>query len=214
MQIISLITTFRHCILLRKNSYPAASAAGLFGLLDTLSLHVCVAGQTSHQQHVWKAHQASSSDEDATEDYNNDDNGGNSSASKVWRRWKKKLPEWLKMSCPNSLKEAYELHCGQSNLDKTKHSVFVKGTMSDIREDFKVSLELEWMNISVICQRVQWKIFTMCLNINYALSCFFSKDSHDVLCRGCITHSYSSQGGVSQVSCSRTVLTLWLLLAC
>ena len=162
--------------------------------LDTLSLHVCVAGQTSHQQHVWKAHQAPSSDEDATDDYNNDDNGGNSSASKVWRRWKKKLPEWLKVSCPNSLKEAYELHCGQSNLDKTKRSVFVKGTMSDIREDFQVSFELQWMNISVMSTCAMKNI----LNINAFV--MFPKDSHDVLCRGRVTHSYTSQGGVSQVS--------------
>ena len=86
--------------------------------LDTLSLHVCVAGQTSHQQVLWKAfNKRDNNDEEVT---------------------KKKLL-WMLASSPNSLKEAYKLHCDGDDMDKTKRSTFVEGSMSDIREDFQVS---------------------------------------------------------------------------
>ena len=99
--------------------------------LDTLSLHVCVAGQTTHQQHVWKAFRGTTSDE--ADPVSEEDEGG----AQVWRRWRKP-PQWLSESSPSSLEHAYQLHCGDSDLDKSLRSVFVKGSMSDIREDFQV----------------------------------------------------------------------------
>ena len=87
--------------------------------LDTLSLHVCVAGQTAHQQLLWKAYnkRISSDDSDVS---------------------RSKLVQWLVKSSPNTLKDAYKLHCGGKEMDKTQRNVFVKGSMSDIREDFQV----------------------------------------------------------------------------
>ena len=93
---------------------------------------MCVAGQTTHQQHVWKAfHRTASDDMDPV-----DEEDGES--AQVWWRWKKP-PQWLGESSPSSLEAAYQLHCGDSNLDKSQRSVFMKGSMSDIREDFQVS---------------------------------------------------------------------------
>ena len=81
---------------------------------------MCVSGQTSHQQVLWKAFKKRDSSEDNEEELT-----------------KKKLP-WMLASSPNSLKEAYKLHCGGEYMDKTQRNIFVDGSMSDIREDFQV----------------------------------------------------------------------------
>ncbi|CAI7996420.1 DNA polymerase subunit gamma-1 [Geodia barretti] len=86
--------------------------------LDTLSLHVCIAGQTAAQKLVWKKH-----------------NGNSQVASGQGSEG------WLSVSSPNGLADVHWLHVGSHNgtsrIDKEKRNVFVKGRIQDVRKQFQ-----------------------------------------------------------------------------
>jgi DNA polymerase gamma 1 len=87
--------------------------------LDTLSLHVCVAGQTSIQKSLSSANKR----EKISTDENND---------KIANE-----PKWSLVGSSNSLAEVYKLHCGGDEIDKSIRDVFVSGTITQIRDKFQ-----------------------------------------------------------------------------
>lgn len=80
--------------------------------LDTLSLHTCVAGQTTLQKILWQA------------------------ALKHPDQW----TSWMNVSSPNSLSHAHWCHVtrGRRRMNKEQRSVFVKGSIQDVRNQFQV----------------------------------------------------------------------------
>ena len=44
---------------------------------------------------------------------------------------------WMTVSSPNALDNVYKLYCG-NDIDKSARDVFVKGSISDIRNQFQV----------------------------------------------------------------------------
>lgn len=80
--------------------------------LDTMSLHVCVSGVTSYQKAMLKS----------TKELEEDDT------------------MWMSLSSLNNLVDVFKLYCGTESDDaisKEKRSIFVDGTMSDIKKDFQ-----------------------------------------------------------------------------
>ncbi len=94
--------------------------------LDTLSLHVCVAGQTSHQKGIWLSKKKKLSKVAEGED--------------IPTAQTRPSELWTEVSSPNSLVEVHWLHVrrGKKRMNKTQRNVFVKGSMQDIRDDFQV----------------------------------------------------------------------------
>ena len=82
-----------------------------------MSLHTCVAGQTTAQKILWHHYM------------------GKQSVSEGHR-------DWMGMSSPSSLVDVHWLYVsgrqGGRVLSKAKRDVFVKGTVADVREDFQV----------------------------------------------------------------------------
>ena len=85
--------------------------------MDTLSLHVCVAGQTSAQKGLWKHRDGASKVEAGGED-------------------------WMSISCPNGLADVHWLYVGaqkgRERLNKDMRNTFVKGKIQDVRKGFQV----------------------------------------------------------------------------
>ncbi|XP_030833050.1 DNA polymerase subunit gamma-1-like [Strongylocentrotus purpuratus] len=96
--------------------------------LDTLSLHMCVSGQTTLQRALWQV---------------NARGGGATAAPWIQKKHNKKsfgapATAWLAESSPNNLADVYSLYSDDgSTLDKTKRDTFVHGSMADIRADFQ-----------------------------------------------------------------------------
>ena len=89
--------------------------------LDTLSLHTCTSGQTTHQKGIWKA-------------LMNKTRPSNSCY----------LP-WFSVSSPNGLADVHWLHIGQGGrkkISKERREIFMKGTIQDVRADFQVSIKV------------------------------------------------------------------------
>ncbi|XP_071477444.1 DNA polymerase subunit gamma-1-like [Diadema antillarum] len=96
--------------------------------LDTLSLHMCVSGQTTLQRALWNVNAK----------------GGNAVAAPWLRKQQKRksfgppATAWLAESSPNNLADVYRLYNEDgSSLDKSKRDTFVTGTMAEIRDDFQ-----------------------------------------------------------------------------
>lgn len=94
-----------------RNQYQLKSSGMRF--LDTMSLHVCVSGITSYQRAMLKS--------------------------------KKQLNDsdliWSTQSSLNSLLEVYKLYCGDNvtdQINKETRSIFVTGSLSDIKDNFQV----------------------------------------------------------------------------
>ncbi|KAG5680836.1 hypothetical protein PVAND_010318 [Polypedilum vanderplanki] len=91
-----------------KEQYWIENTATRF--LDTMSLHVCVSGVTSYQRAMMKAHK------DLSEEDQN----------------------WGSLTSLNSLKEVHKLYCKKKDeLDKEIRSIFMEGTLKDVRNDFQ-----------------------------------------------------------------------------
>nr|XP_054756304.1 DNA polymerase subunit gamma-1-like [Lytechinus pictus] len=96
--------------------------------LDTLSLHMCVSGQTTLQRALWQV---------------NERGGGRTAAPWIQKKHNKKsfgtpATAWLAESSPNNLADVYRLYNEDgSPLDKSKRDTFVTGSMADIRSDFQ-----------------------------------------------------------------------------
>lgn len=85
----------------------------LMRFLDTMSLHTCVSGITSFQRAMLKSSKEIVDTEDLA---------------------------WTSLSSLNSLVEVFKLYCGSEKnetIDKQARSVFVDGTLDDIRYDFQ-----------------------------------------------------------------------------
>lgn len=57
-------------------------------------------------------------------------------SSKTWKP-PEEILEWKNVSSFNGLNDVHRLYCGGLELDKEKRSVFVTGSLSDIRNDFQ-----------------------------------------------------------------------------
>lgn len=93
-----------------RNQYHLNQSAMRF--LDTMSLHVCVSGITSYQRAMLKSNK----------ELNDDD------------------LSWSSQSSLNSLLEVFKLYCGANHSDKISkesRSIFVSGSLTDIRENFQ-----------------------------------------------------------------------------
>lgn len=78
--------------------------------LDTLSLHMCIAGFTSLQRNLWES----------------------ANAGRIG-----KVP-WMLGGSGNKLQDLQSLYCGKDDLDKSMVKIFVEGTLDDVREHFQV----------------------------------------------------------------------------
>lgn len=79
--------------------------------VDTMSLHICVAGLTSYQRTVIKSDQLTEEDE-----------------------------SWKKFSSLNNLADCYKLYCDKK-LQKETRDLFTEGTVSDVQENFQSVME-------------------------------------------------------------------------
>lgn len=101
--------------------------------LDTLSLHMCIAGQTSHQKGMWMSRKKKEASEKKRE-----------VLSEIPTLRSKPIDLWMEVTSPNNLADVHWLHVRKEvqgkkrKLDKARRDVFVKGTVQDIREDFQV----------------------------------------------------------------------------
>lgn len=85
--------------------------------LDTMSLHTCVAGQTTFQKILWKANLKNS-------------------MKTLWE-------PWMDVSSPNSLVDSYWCHVsrGKKRISKEQRNVFVQGSVQDVRNSFQVGVD-------------------------------------------------------------------------
>ena len=97
--------------------------------LDTMSLHTCVAGQTTTQKILWWQ----------KEGWRSVAKGGGRGEGGRRRR---ENNSWMRVSSPNSLVDVHWLYVGveegRERLSKEKRDVFVKGRIQDIRKQFQV----------------------------------------------------------------------------
>lgn len=75
--------------------------------IDTMSLHICIAGMTSYQRTVIKSEKTSEEDE-----------------------------AWKSCSSLNNLSDCYKLYCNKI-LTKETRDIFVEGTLADVQENFQ-----------------------------------------------------------------------------
>ena len=125
-----------NCSAAAVNSVPAPPQGPRTKFLDTLSLHTCVAGQTTTQKILWK------------------NRGGWDAVRKLAEEPGRK-DNWMSVSSPNSLQEVHWLYVGSEmggdheGINKQKRDVFVKGTIKAIRKQFQVH---EWLGYSLVPQ--------------------------------------------------------------
>lgn len=102
--------------------------------LDTLSLHVCVAGQTSHQKGIWMSRK-----KQLNKAFGGEEEEGEGGQAQVPVKRTSSSSLWMEVSSPNNLSDVHWLHVRRGKkLDKQPRDIFVKGTMQDIRNDFQV----------------------------------------------------------------------------
>ena len=96
--------------------------------LDTMSLHTCVAGQSTEQKILWWQKEGWKRVEV---------NGGRGRG-----RSRKANDSWMCVSSPGSLVDVHWLYVGakegRPRLSKEKRNIFVKGKIQDIRRVFQV----------------------------------------------------------------------------
>ena len=92
--------------------------------IDTLSLHMCITGLTGLQRNLCKAASVGKADKE----------------------------DWMEISALNNLQDIYQLYCGGTELDKEKKSVFVHGTLDDVKEQFQV-VDLEGQIHPLFCMQ-------------------------------------------------------------
>jgi len=94
-----------------------------------MSLHTCVAGQTTTQKILWWQ----------KEGWRSVAKGGGRGEGGRRRR---ENNSWMRVSSPNSLVDVHWLYVGveegRERLSKEKRDVFVKGRIQDIRKQFQV----------------------------------------------------------------------------
>ena len=93
--------------------------------LDTMSMHIAVSGITSYQRTVLMAGKKGTALPNKTSSFKP---GG-------WRT--EEILEWQNVSSCNGLNDVYKLYCGGAELDKEKRSIFVTGSLFEIKEDFQ-----------------------------------------------------------------------------
>lgn len=71
---------------------------------------MCISGLTGLQRNLYKAASADKADSE----------------------------DWMETSSLNNLQDIYQFYCGGKELDKEKRSVFVQGTLDDVKEQFQV----------------------------------------------------------------------------
>ena len=80
--------------------------------LDTMALHIAVAGMTSQQRLVWN------------------------SCKGLTKEELKHKPRWLKKTSANNLADVYKFYCGEDKvLNKDVRNSFVELSMAELRED-------------------------------------------------------------------------------
>ena len=80
--------------------------------LDTMALHIAVAGMTSQQRLVWN------------------------SCKGLTKEELKHKPRWLKRTSANNLADVYKFYCGEDKvLNKDVRNSFVELSMAELRED-------------------------------------------------------------------------------
>ncbi|XP_064640229.1 DNA polymerase subunit gamma-1-like [Lineus longissimus] len=99
--------------------------------VDTMSFHIAVAGFTSHQRLLYNAAKS-----------------GGSGERKELTEMKERLEgariedeEWFITGSLNNLAAVHKNHCGGPDLKKEARDVFLKGTMTDVRENFQELME-------------------------------------------------------------------------
>ena len=118
--------------------------------LDTMSLHMAVAGLTSQQRGIWKKAMKERRDDAAaatmgavgSADGEGGDAGAPSAAELPWAVFGNggpaggdaDAPAWLDAGATNSLQEVYGFHCG-GHIDKSTRDIFLDGTLDAIQAD-------------------------------------------------------------------------------
>jgi len=118
--------------------------------LDTMSLHMAVAGLTSEQRGIWKKAMKSRDSEAAAanlaadaDGYDFDDTSASTATSEAELMLLASTsnnggdaddPPWLDAGATNSLKDVYTFHCG-GHIDKTARDIFFTGDLDSIQAD-------------------------------------------------------------------------------
>lgn len=99
--------------------------------LDTLSMHVCVSGQTSDQRIQYLKMRKN--------EMNNIEIKNNSEKQNTKLNRKEETVEnkrWYDVSAPNSLAEVYRFYC-KDELSKSERKIFEEGSSDDVRANFQ-----------------------------------------------------------------------------
>ena len=115
--------------------------------LDTLSLHTCVAGQTTHQRGRWLSElKAAHENKASMEQWLKEQQAAARESNGGWKergRGGRGGGQWLGVSSPSGLAEVHWLYVarkrGEKMMSKEKRNVFVKGNVNEIRKNFQVS---------------------------------------------------------------------------
>ena len=111
------VTNYSSCVLLYMFPLHLLKDT-LTRFMDTLSLHVCVAGQTNAQKGLWTHKDGASKVRGGGEE------------------------DWMSVSCPNGLADVHWLYVGalkgRERLSKDLRNTFVKGKIHDVRKNFQV----------------------------------------------------------------------------
>ena len=118
--------------------------------LDTMSLHMAVAGLTSEQRGIWKKAMKSRDSEAAAANLAADADGYDFDATAAATAPSEAElmllgstsgsggdaddPPWLDAGATNSLKDVYAFHCG-GHIDKTARDIFFTGDLDSIQAD-------------------------------------------------------------------------------
>ncbi|KAL1921533.1 uncharacterized protein VTP21DRAFT_11249 [Calcarisporiella thermophila] len=105
------------------------------GFLDTMSLHIAVAGLCSQQRPEWVREHKSmqrKTKKPVREEEDEDDQGSTLSSQDI----RDQLTKFYDVSATNGLQEVVEFYC-KERIDKSRREWFVNGSLEDVREHFR-----------------------------------------------------------------------------